>query len=82
MTRHRLRVFQRSAALKVGRDAGRVEGVAADLHPEVQIGGTALDHTPGIDSIHRFIRQFPSAAGGGAEEGGLAGVADAGGLYI
>ena len=41
-----------------------------------------LDHAPGIDTVHRLLGQRAGGAGGGTEEGGFAGIADAGGLYI
>ncbi|MGC1863935.1 MAG: hypothetical protein WA733_23150 [Methylocystis sp.] len=56
--------------------------MATDLAPRAEVGGAALDHTPGVDSIHRLVGQRAGAAGGGAEQGSLAGVADAGRLDI
>ena len=50
------------------------------LDPRAEIGGAALDHAPGIDPVHRLFGQRAGAAGGGAEEGALAAVADAGRL--
>ena len=42
----------------------------------------SLDHAPRIDPVHRFFRKRAGTTGGGAEEGRLATVANAGGLYI
>ena len=54
--------------------------MAADPHPRAEISRPALDHAPGVNAVHRFIGQHVGAAGGGAEEGAFAIVADAGGL--
>ena len=51
-------------------------------HPRAEIGGSALDHAPGIGPVHRLLGQGAGAAGGGAEEGGLAAVTDACRLYV
>jgi hypothetical protein len=56
--------------------------MTADLGPCAEAGSAALDHAPSIDPIHRLLGQDVSAAGGGAEEGGLAGIANPGRLYI
>jgi hypothetical protein len=42
----------------------------------------ALNHAPGVDAVHRFVGQRAGAAGGGAEQGCLAGVAETGRLDI
>ena len=52
------------------------------LPRRAQIGGAALDHAPGVDAVHRLVGQRAGAAGGGAEQGSLAAVADSGRLDI
>src|ERR1700736_2813737 len=76
MRRHRLLLS--AAGFKIGGDAGRAEGMAADPGARAELGGTALDHAPGVDAVHRFVRQRAGAAGGGAEEGSLAAITDGG----
>jgi hypothetical protein len=36
-----------------------------------QLGGAALDHAPGVDAVHCFVRQRAGAADGGAGEASL-----------
>jgi len=43
--------------------------VAADLDFHAQVRGAALDHTPGIDPVHRRTRERVGAAHRGAEQG-------------
>ena len=82
MRGHGLRVLERPAGFEIGRDPGRAEGMAADPDPRPEIGGAALDHSPGVDAVHRLFGQRADAAGGGAEQESLAFVADAGGLNV
>ena len=82
MRGHCLRVFERAAGFEIGRDAGRAEHMAAELDLEARFGRAPADHLIGIDTMHRVFRQPAGLAGGRAEEGGLAGVADAGGGEI
>ena len=63
-------------------DARGAEGMATDPRARAELGGAALDHAPRIDAVHRLVGQRAGAADGGAEEGGLAAVADARRLYI
>ena len=56
--------------------------MATDPRARAELGGAALDHAPRIDAVHRLVGQRAGAADGGAEEGGLAAVADARRLYI
>ena len=52
------------------------------LTSHAQLGRPPLDHAPGVDAVHRLFRQRAGAASGGAEQGGLAAVAEAGRLDI
>ena len=61
---HGLRVLERPAGLEISRDAGCAKRVTADLDAHTEIGGSALDHPPGVDAVHRLFRQCVSAAGG------------------
>ncbi len=79
---HGLGPFQGTTSIQVGRDAGRAEGMAAHLDERAEVGGAALDHAPSVHPVHRLLGQCAGAAGGGAEEGSLAGIADAGCIYI
>ena len=54
--------------------------MATDPDARAEIGGAALDHAPGVDAVDRLIRQRTGAAGGRAEQGSLAVVADAAAL--
>jgi hypothetical protein len=56
--------------------------MAADLDRRAEIGGATLDHAPGINPVHRLLGQCAGASHGGAEEGGLATVANARSAYI
>src|SRR5690349_16146847 len=53
MRSHRLRVFERAAGLEIGRNAGRAEGMTADLGLEAGIDRAPADHAPGVDPVHR-----------------------------
>src|ERR1700688_2664237 len=55
---HGLRVLERTAGLEIGRDPRRAKRMAADPDPRAEIRGAALDHAPGVDTVHRL---FPSA---------------------
>jgi hypothetical protein len=68
---HRLGVLQSAAGFTIGGDARGAEGMAADPGARAELGGATLDHAPGVDPVHRFVRQRAGAAGGGAEEGAL-----------
>ncbi len=72
MRGHHLRVLERPAGLEIGRYAGHAKCVAADPDPRAEIGGAALDHAPGVHTVHRLFGQRAGAAGCGAEEGALA----------
>jgi hypothetical protein len=82
MRRHGLSIFQSAASLEIGGDASGAEGMTADADSRAEIGGAALDHAPGVDAVHRVFRQRVGPANSGAEQGGLAVVADAGGLDV
>src|SRR5580704_7756570 len=82
MRGHGLGIFETAAGPKIGGDSRGAKGVAANPRAHAETTGAALDHAPGVDSVHRFVRQRAGAAGGGAEEGSLAAVADAGRLNI
>ena len=82
MRRHGLRVLQSAAGFEIGGDSRCPKSMAADPDPHAEIGGAALDHAPGVDAVHRFVGQHVGAAGGGAEQGSLAVLADAGGLDV
>ena len=56
--------------------------MAADPGARTEFGGAALDHAPGVDLVHGFCGERAGAADGGAEEGGLAALANAGSLDI
>jgi hypothetical protein len=75
---HRLGVFERAAGLEIGGDAGRPEDVAAELDLETGLGRAPADHLIRVDAVHRVVRQPARLAYGRSEEGGLAGIADAG----
>jgi hypothetical protein len=76
--RHCLRVFERAAGFEIRGDAGRAEHMAAELDLEARFGRAPSDHLIGIDTVHGIFRQPAGLAGGRAEEGGFAVVADAG----
>jgi hypothetical protein len=46
--------------------------MAANSDAHAEVSGAALDQAPGVDPVHRFLRQGPGAAGGGAEQWSLA----------
>jgi hypothetical protein len=71
MRRHELGVFERAASLKVGRDSGGPEGVAADLDLHAELGRAALDHAPSVYPVHCRLRKRAGAADCGAEQGAL-----------
>ena len=79
---HRLGVLQRAAGFEIGGDARGAEDIAADPGARAELRGAALDHAPGVDAVHRRGGECAGAAGGGAEEGALATVADAGRFEI
>ena len=80
--RHRLGIFERAACFEVGRYPGRSERMAPDPDSRAEIGSAALDHAPGVDTVHRLEGELAGTAGGRAEERALAGVADARRLHI
>ena len=63
-------VFERSAGLEIGGDAGRAEHVAAELDPEAGVGRAPAHHAVGVDAVHRLVGEHG--------RGGLAVLADAG----
>jgi hypothetical protein len=65
-----LDVFERSAGLEIGGDAGRAEHVAAELDPEAGVGRAPAHHAVGVDAVHRLVGEHG--------RGGLAVLADAG----
>ena len=79
---HGLRVLERPAGLEIRGDPCGAKSMAADPNSHPEIGGAALNHAPGVDAVHRLIRRRVGAAGGRAEQGTLAVVADAGGLDV
>src|SRR5271166_6760321 len=79
---HKLRVFQRAAVVEISGDAGRTKTVATDAGLQASRSSAALNHVPGIDAVHRSLRQQPRATERRAEEGRLAGVANPGGLGV
>jgi hypothetical protein len=68
MRRRRLRILERAAAFKIGRDAGRAEHVAAELLREPGVGGTPADHAIGIDAVYRGSGERITSAYRGPEE--------------
>ena len=48
MRRHSLSNLQLATVFKIGRDAGRPEGVVADLRGDTGAGGAAADHCVGV----------------------------------
>jgi hypothetical protein len=77
---HRLGVLERPAILQIRRDAGCSKGMAADGRLDAGSVGSPADHAPGVGLRHRLLRQHRSLpALGGAEQPGLALLADAGG---
>jgi hypothetical protein len=78
---HGLGVFQSASGFEIGRDPGRAECVATDLHFRPQFGA-ALNHAPCIDPVHRLFGQRPRPPDGGAEEGTFRLITDPGLLYI
>ena len=80
--RHCLRIFQRAALIEIGGDASCPEHMTAELDLETRFGRAPPDHLIGVDAVHRVLRQPAGLAGGRAEEGGLAGIADAGRVEI
>jgi hypothetical protein len=79
---HGLRVLERSAGLEIGRDTRRAKCMTSNLDAHAEIRGAALNHAPGVDTVHRLVGQYVGAAGSGAEERAFAILADAGGLYV
>ena len=80
--RHGLSVLQRASRLQIGRYPRSAERVTADPDGHAELGGAALDHPVCVDAVHRRGGERASAADGGAEEGALARVAEAGGLDV
>jgi hypothetical protein len=69
--RHGLGVFERTAGLEIGGDAGRAEDVAAKLAFQAGFGRAAADHLVGVDAVHRPVGQDTGFPRGRAEEGAL-----------
>ena len=82
MRRHQLCVLEGAAIVEIGGDAGRTKTVTANTSLEAGVVSTATDHLIGVNAMNPVFGQAASLAGGGAEEGGLAGVADPGGVEI
>jgi len=64
---HGLGVFQRAAALKVGRNPRGAKCVTANPTFHAEFGRAALNHAPRVDAIHCDRGERAGAAGGGAE---------------
>jgi hypothetical protein len=60
--------FERATGFEIGGDAGRPEGMAADLDPHAELGGAPLDHAIGVDPVHGLAVQFAGPAADRAEE--------------
>ena len=56
--------------------------MAAELDLEAGFGRAPADHLIGVDTMQRVFGQPAGLAGGRAEEGGFAGLADAGSFEI
>jgi hypothetical protein len=60
--------------------------MAVDARLEAHRSRAALDHAPGVDTMHRMVGEPASAAHGRAEGGGLAAVTQPGrvdiGVYV
>jgi hypothetical protein len=82
MRRHRLGIFEHAAGLKVGRNAGCPEAVAADLDLHAELRGATLNHAPGIDAVHRRRSERAGAADSRAEQGTFVVAGDAGGTNV
>jgi hypothetical protein len=67
---HGLGVFERSAGLEVGGDAGRAEDMATEFLLKAGIGRVPADHAVGIDPVHRLLGQHAGLAGRRAGRGG------------
>jgi len=79
---HGLGVLQSATSFEVCSDARGPKRMTSnpDLHGKPR--RAALDHAPGVDPVHRLVRQRAGATGGGAEQGSLAGITETGRLYI
>jgi hypothetical protein len=66
--RHFLGVLERAAVGKIGGDAGRAKGVAADRCRDAGRRGAPADHPPRGVLIHRAVRQDIGVLPGRAAE--------------
>lgn len=82
MRGHGLGVFEGAASLEIGGDAGRAKHVTAELALEPSFGGAPADHLVGVDTVHRPICKNLGSAQCRAKEGGLAALANTGGIEI
>ena len=78
MRGHELRVFERTAGVHIGGDAGRPKRMAIDAHLEPHGGRAALDHAIGVDTVHGFVGECATVPHSRAEEGTLAAVTQPG----
>lgn len=69
MGSHTLGVLQGAADSEVSSDGRCAERVASDFDARAEAAGTALDHPPGVDPVHRVLGECARPAGGGPEEG-------------
>ncbi len=76
-----LGVLDGAAILEVGGDAGGSEGVVADFFGQADGLGSAFDHPPGLDAVHRTGGELTVPVDG-AEEGGLLLGSDASGRDV
>jgi hypothetical protein len=74
-----LRGLKRAFVFEVSRDAGRAEGVIADLGLDAGVGCAALNHAVGILLVHGITRERASLPDGRAEQGSIVVVGDPGG---
>src|SRR6266446_6614873 len=79
---HELRIFEGATGVHVSRDPGRPKCMTINAPLEAQRRGAALDHAVGVDAVHGVFGERPVMPHGGAEEGALAAVADAGRVEI
>jgi hypothetical protein len=75
---HGLGILERAAGLEIGGNAGRAKHVTAELDLEPGISRAPAHHAIGVDPVHRLVGQNIGLADRRAEEGGLAGLSDAG----
>ena len=71
-------IFKCATRIEVSSDAGRTKYVATELPVQASFRRAPADHRVGIHMVHRPVRQSPGSAGGGAEEGDLVLITDAG----